>query len=43
MEATIGDRLHVKNIETDLPPVFERFWANPEHTRCRQCGTVMHK
>ena len=38
-----SEYLHVKNIETDLPPVFERFWANPEHTSCRQCGAVMHK
>ena len=30
-----GEYLHVTNIETDLPPVFDRFWSNPEHTRCR--------
>ena len=38
-----GEYLHVTNIETDLPPVFDRFWSNPEHTRCRNCGAVMRK
>jgi 3-hydroxyanthranilate 3,4-dioxygenase len=32
--------LELKDIETQFPPVFERFYANPEHRRCRQCGTV---
>lgn len=32
--------LALTNIETQLPPVFERFYANPEHRRCRQCGTL---
>jgi 3-hydroxyanthranilate 3,4-dioxygenase len=38
-----GEYLQVTDIEAQLPPVFERFWSNPEHTVCRQCGTVMHR
>jgi 3-hydroxyanthranilate 3,4-dioxygenase len=38
-----SEYLQVTDIERQLPPVFERFWANPEHTVCRQCGAVMHK
>lgn len=33
--------LHVSDIETQLPPVFERFWSTPERRTCRSCGTVM--
>ena len=33
--------LHVSDIETQLPPVFDRFWSNPEQRTCRACGTVM--
>jgi 3-hydroxyanthranilate 3,4-dioxygenase len=32
--------LELKDIETQFPPVFERFYGSPEHRRCRQCGTV---
>ncbi len=28
------------NIETQLPPVFDRFYGNPQHTTCARCGTV---
>lgn len=28
------------NIVTQLPPLFEEFYGNPEHCRCRQCGVV---
>jgi len=35
--------LQLTDIETQLPPVFERFWANPEHTTCRSCGTVARR
>lgn len=31
---------HLGNIETDLPPVFERFYASREHRTCRACGTL---
>jgi len=32
--------LELKDIETQFPPVFARYYARPEHRRCRQCGTV---
>jgi len=38
-----GEYLQITNIETQLPPVFDRFWSNPEHTVCRQCGSVLKK
>ena len=30
--------LQVTNIVTQLPPIFERFYGNPEHCTCKQCG-----
>lgn len=33
--------LHISNIETQLPPVFARFYSAAAHRTCRQCGTVM--
>jgi 3-hydroxyanthranilate 3,4-dioxygenase len=30
----------LKNIETQFPPVFERFYANEAFRTCRHCGTV---
>ena len=38
-----GEYLMITNIETQLAPVFERFWSNPEHTACRNCGAVLRK
>jgi len=38
-----SEYLQITNIETQLPPVFERFWSNPEHTACRNCGSVLKK
>jgi 3-hydroxyanthranilate 3,4-dioxygenase len=29
------------NIETQLPPVFDRFFSSLAHRTCRSCGTVM--
>ncbi|MGY0619639.1 3-hydroxyanthranilate 3,4-dioxygenase [Lysobacter sp. A378] len=29
---------HLEDIETDFPPVFERFYASREHRSCKQCG-----
>ena len=29
---------HLQDIETDFPPVFDRFYASREHRTCRQCG-----
>ncbi len=28
------------DIETQFPPVFDRFYASAEHRRCKLCGTV---
>ena len=33
--------LHVTNLVTQLPPIFERFYTNKEHTKCKKCGAVM--
>jgi 3-hydroxyanthranilate 3,4-dioxygenase len=35
--------VEVTNIETQLPPVFDRFFGSTEHRTCRRCGTVMDK
>ena len=31
---------HLTNIETQLVPVFDRFYGDAEHTTCSRCGTV---
>ncbi|WP_162343472.1 MULTISPECIES: 3-hydroxyanthranilate 3,4-dioxygenase [Cyclobacterium] len=33
----------ITDIVNQLPPIMERFWANPAHTTCDECGTVMQK
>jgi 3-hydroxyanthranilate 3,4-dioxygenase len=33
--------LHVSNIETQLAPVFARFYGNLAQRTCQQCGTVL--
>lgn len=33
--------LHVSDIVSQLPPVFERFYSDPDHLRCDACGQVM--
>jgi 3-hydroxyanthranilate 3,4-dioxygenase len=33
--------LHVADIVTDLPPVFERFYSTEEARTCKQCGAVL--
>jgi len=30
----------LKNIETDLPKVFDRFHSSLQHRTCTQCGTI---
>ncbi len=35
--------LPVTNIVTQLPPVFERFYGNPEHCVCKKCGARMER
>ncbi len=31
---------HLQDIELDLPPVFDRFYASTEHRTCKQCEHV---
>jgi 3-hydroxyanthranilate 3,4-dioxygenase len=31
------------DIETQFPPIFERFFANPQRRTCSRCGTVMER
>ena len=43
-----GNRLyeeyfHLENIETQLPPVFDNFYSDPDNLRCDKCGTVMER
>ncbi len=33
----------ITDIVNQLPPIMERFWSNPENTKCGKCGTVMEK
>jgi 3-hydroxyanthranilate 3,4-dioxygenase len=35
-----AEYFELTNIETQFPPVFERFYASLEHRTCRHCGTV---
>lgn len=30
----------LQSLVTDLPPVFARYWGNPSHHTCKQCGWV---
>jgi 3-hydroxyanthranilate 3,4-dioxygenase len=32
---------HLDNIVTQLPPVFERFYASEKNLTCTSCGTKM--
>jgi len=34
------EQLALTDIETQFPPVFDRFYASLEHRRCKRCGTV---
>jgi len=33
----------ITNIETQLPPIFERFFSSTAHRTCRTCGTVQER
>jgi 3-hydroxyanthranilate 3,4-dioxygenase len=35
------ERVPVRNIETELPGIFARFFSNVRHRTCGVCGTVM--
>jgi 3-hydroxyanthranilate 3,4-dioxygenase len=37
------ESLPVTNIVTQLPPVFERFYGNPQNCTCKKCGARMEK
>lgn len=39
-EKLYEEYLHVSDIETQLPPVFERFYGSRSRRRCDNCGTV---
>lgn len=34
---------YVTDIVKQLPPIFERFYDNPEHSTCKACGTKMER
>lgn len=34
---------YVTDIVKQLPPIFERFYDNPEHCTCKKCGTRMER
>lgn len=38
-----SEYLHVSDIVSQLPPVFERFHASLEHRTCKACGAVAPK
>ncbi|HWG68569.1 MAG TPA: 3-hydroxyanthranilate 3,4-dioxygenase [Steroidobacteraceae bacterium] len=35
------ERVAVRNIETQLPEIFSRFYASLAHRTCAECGTVL--
>jgi 3-hydroxyanthranilate 3,4-dioxygenase len=35
------ERVAVRNIETQLPEIFSRFYSSTQHRTCSACGTVM--
>lgn len=37
------ERFHLENIETQFPPVFERFFGSESLRTCRQCGARMER
>lgn len=37
-EKLYEEYFHLTNIVTQLPPVFERFYENQEHSTCKNCG-----
>lgn len=40
-ERLYSERFELTDIETQFPPVFDRFFSSLEHRTCKQCGTVM--
>jgi len=37
-EKIYEEYFHLEDIETDFPPVFERFYSSREHRSCKACG-----
>lgn len=35
--------VELTDIETQMPPIFERFFGRLEHRTCRRCGAVMER
>jgi 3-hydroxyanthranilate 3,4-dioxygenase len=35
------ERVSVRNIETELPGIFSRFYSSAQHRTCGACGTIM--
>src|SRR5712692_4412735 len=37
------ESFHLTDIVQQLPPIFARYWGDPKHTTCKQCGHVHEK
>jgi 3-hydroxyanthranilate 3,4-dioxygenase len=37
------ESFHLTDLVAQLPPVFARYWGNPENTTCKQCGRTHAK
>lgn len=35
--------VHITNIVTQLPPIFDRFYSNDQNSTCKKCGTKMRR
>lgn len=42
-EKLYQENVHVTDIVSQLPKVFENFYSNIQHTTCKECGTVAHR
>lgn len=42
-ELLYEEQLELTDIETQFPPIFERFFGNPELRRCRRCDSIMER
>ena len=38
-----SESFHLTDLVKQLPPVFERYWGNPQNTTCRKCGRTHAK
>lgn len=37
-EPMYEEHLHMTDFASQLPPLFDRFYKNPEHSTCKKCG-----